>query len=464
MKQAKERLFAVIDVETTGSGEGGDRVTEVGIALYDGEKILRKFESLVNPERKIPPFVARLTGISNKMVARAPRFEEIANEILDITEGAIFVAHNVDYDYGVIKREMKLLDIPFHRRKICTVRLSRKAFPEFTSFSLGDLIKKFNIKVKARHRAMADTNATVQLLGHILDKDHDGFLIEDALNCGIRLADLPEEITLNNLLKIPERSGIYYLHDSEGDVLYIGQGKNVQKRVLKHFIRNERGVLTKLGKKTRDVSYEVMGNELTSKLFEVHEIDNLNPPFNTRRRRGRMGYCIYQYYNQSGYRCLATSEYRKGLDAVCLYQHELDANSVIRQMRKEFQLCERYCQTGRRFYKVLECKKPCKKACIKEEVPESYNLRVERAIDFLQRPFEEDFLIVDVGRSDSEFSVVAVFNGQVHGLGFVERNEVHSKEDFVNAVSPIKHLPTSEHLVKDYLRHSKTAKKLLIDN
>ena len=270
MKQGQNRLFAVLDVETTGSGEGGDRITEIGIALYDGNKIVRTFESLVNPERKIPPFVARLTGISNEMVAKAPRFEEIADEVEAITKDAIFVAHNVDYDYGVIKREMKMLDLTFHRRKICTVRLSRKAFPDFSSFSLGDLIRQFNIQVEARHRAMADTMATVELLGYILQEDKDGFLIEDALNCGIRLSDLPEEISLNTLLQIPEGSGVYYLYDSEGEVLYIGQGKNVQKRVLKHFIRNDRGILTKLGKKARDVSFEIMDNELTSKLSLIH--------------------------------------------------------------------------------------------------------------------------------------------------------------------------------------------------
>ena len=118
------------------------------------------------------------------------------------------------------------------------------------------------------------------------------------------------------------------------------------------------------------------------------------------------------------------------------------------------------CYTGRRHHNNLQCRKPCQGACRKEEEPSLYNQRVVEAIDVLQRPFEEDFLILDKGRHEEEYSVITVFEGQVKGLGFIERGEVRSQEDLLNAVSPIKHLPASEYLIKDYLRHSKTAKKL----
>ncbi|WP_417197297.1 PolC-type DNA polymerase III, partial [Bizionia sp.] len=130
--------YTIIDVETTGQS---NRITEISIFKYDGNEIIDEFTSLINPQTQIPIYITTLTGIDNAMMANAPTFEEVAQDILNITQNTIFVAHNVNFDYNVIRNEFKLLDLDFNRKKLCTVRLSRKLFPGFPSYSLGKLCK-----------------------------------------------------------------------------------------------------------------------------------------------------------------------------------------------------------------------------------------------------------------------------------------------------------------------------------
>ncbi|HMR44937.1 MAG TPA: 3'-5' exonuclease, partial [Saprospiraceae bacterium] len=146
-----KNLFAIIDVETTGGRANRDRITEIAIALHDGEKVVKTFESLINPECPIAYGITELTGITNDMVADAPRFYEVAKEIGQLTEGAVFVAHNVRFDYGFIREEFNRLGFTYSRRQLCTVRLSRQVFPGLQSYSLGNLIRHFKIRVNDRH-------------------------------------------------------------------------------------------------------------------------------------------------------------------------------------------------------------------------------------------------------------------------------------------------------------------------
>jgi len=148
MSKKKKRLYAVVDLETTGGLPKRDKITEIAIILFDGKEIVEEYQSLVNPERSIPPSITRVTGITNDMVAEAPKFYEIAKKVIEMTEGAIFVAHNVRFDYQFLRYEFRSLGYTFTRRNLCTVRLSRKAFPQIKSYSLGNLIRYFHIKVE----------------------------------------------------------------------------------------------------------------------------------------------------------------------------------------------------------------------------------------------------------------------------------------------------------------------------
>ena len=163
-------MYAIIDIETTGNGVKGNKITEIAIFLFDGKKIVNEFTSLVNPQCPIPRFITGLTGIDDDTVKNAPTFSEIAEQVLAFTQDCIFVAHAVNFDYGVIKEEFRQLNISFARKKLCTVRLARKLIPGMPSYSLGKLCSSLGIPLTDRHRARGDAAATVRLMQYMLQK------------------------------------------------------------------------------------------------------------------------------------------------------------------------------------------------------------------------------------------------------------------------------------------------------
>ena len=164
-------MYAIVDIETTGGVKGPTRITEIAVFRHDGRQVVDSFHSLVNPETFIPPFITRLTGIDNRMVQDAPTFAEIADPVRTLTRDSWFVAHNVHFDYNFIKKEFEWLDEYFKRDILCTVRLSRKIFPGFKSYSLGNLCQSLQISLKDRHRASGDAAATVRLFEMLLHHD-----------------------------------------------------------------------------------------------------------------------------------------------------------------------------------------------------------------------------------------------------------------------------------------------------
>lgn len=164
-------MFAIIDIETCGGKfeYKRGRITEICILVHDGLQVTEKFTSLINPECYITPFYTQLTGITNDMVANAPKFHEIAKDIIALTENRTFVAHNVSFDYNFIRDEFASLGYTFHREKLCTVKLSRKLIPGKPSYSLGKLCESLGIANNARHRAEGDAVATAQLFDILLN-------------------------------------------------------------------------------------------------------------------------------------------------------------------------------------------------------------------------------------------------------------------------------------------------------
>ncbi|HEV7349828.1 3'-5' exonuclease [Telluribacter sp.] len=172
-------MYCIVDIETTGGVKGPTRIIEVAIYRHDGQQVVDSFQSLVNPETFIPPFISRLTGIEDKMVKDAPTFAEIADPVRSLTQDAWFVAHNVSFDYNFIKKEFLWLDEYYQRDQLCTVRLSRRIFPGFKSYSLGNLCQSLAINVKDRHRAAGDAEATVTLFEMLLRHDHQRLIPKD---------------------------------------------------------------------------------------------------------------------------------------------------------------------------------------------------------------------------------------------------------------------------------------------
>lgn len=167
-------MYSIIDIETTGGSPKTEKITEIAVFLHDGTRVTDEFTSLVNPERSIPSFITEITGISNKMVANAPKFYEIAKDIVELTNDRIFVAHNAPFDYSFICEEFRQLGYVYSRNMLCTVKLSRKMIPGLRSYSLGKICPELNIRIENRHRAKGDALATVKLFEMLLTLESAG--------------------------------------------------------------------------------------------------------------------------------------------------------------------------------------------------------------------------------------------------------------------------------------------------
>ena len=215
-------MYAVVDLETTGGFALRNRITEVAIYRFDGCQVLDEFHSLVNPERPIPPFITQLTGITNDMVSCAPTFKDIAAVIDEFTMDHVLVAHNAGFDYSFLRREFKSLGTNYIRKKLCTVRLSRKIIPGLHSYSLGTLCATLGISIKDRHRAFGDAKATVKLLQHLISQDTMQH-IPEALRRNSREGTLPPNLPKDQFEQLPEDVGVYFFLDRKGKVIYVGE-------------------------------------------------------------------------------------------------------------------------------------------------------------------------------------------------------------------------------------------------
>src|SRR5210317_198481 len=168
-------MYAILDIETTGGSPKTEKITEIAIFFHDGQKVVDEWSTLINPEKPIPYFITGLTGITNEMVANAPKFFEVAKELVELTENYTIVGHNVSFDYSFIRSEFKRLGFAYDRKTLCTVKLSRKTFPGHKSYSLGKICKELGIEIRDRHRAAGDALATVKLFELLRDRQNGEF-------------------------------------------------------------------------------------------------------------------------------------------------------------------------------------------------------------------------------------------------------------------------------------------------
>lgn len=159
-----DQTYVVIDVETTGGRPPNDRITEIGAVKVQNGKVIDEWQSLINPERHIPGYITDLTGISNAMVRDAPVFAEIADELEAFMDGSVFVAHNVNFDYGFVSSEFKMLEREFKYPKLCTVASMRRHYPGHSSYSLHNICREYGVSLKTHHRALCDAKAAAELL------------------------------------------------------------------------------------------------------------------------------------------------------------------------------------------------------------------------------------------------------------------------------------------------------------
>ncbi len=447
-------MYSVIDIETTGLNARTDRITEIAIIVHDGEKIVDRFESLVNPECRISYHITALTGISNKMVADAPRFCEIARRIVEMTDGNVFVAHNASFDYNFVRNEFRRLLYDYSRKTLCTKKLSKKLMPGIQSYGLGHLSKILNISNPARHRAMGDALATVSLLEHLISIERK---LED-----ISLKGLNTRLSAEEIKALPDEPGVYYFHDEHGNIIYIGKSVNIRTRVMSHFSNNEHKREIELREKTASVTYELTGSDLVASLLESAEIKAHKPLFNRSLRRSIFQYGLFSYTGQDGYIHLSIETLKGDRLPLTSYGTRKEGMAHLQRLVDEFDLCQKLCglytSSGGCFNFHMGV---CRGACDGREGPASYNDRVIDAISKYSYR-NKNFFIVDDGRFAHECSVVKVENGRYVGFGYVEMDCIGNDSAILHdIIKPFDDNRDAHVIIRGYLRKNHFEKMII---
>ena len=407
-------LYSIIDIETTGGHASGNRIIEIAIFNFDGETIVDSYHTLINPERRIPPFITALTGITDDMVADAPVFRDVAKEILSFTSDSIFVAHNVNFDYTFVKKELEAIDVSFNRPKLCTVRLSRKIFPGLPSYSLGNLCGSLSIQIKDRHRATGDAEATTELLHKLLLNDTDNF-IGKSLKSNSRETLLPAHLPREQFDALPETAGVYYFHDSKGKVIYVGKAISIKKRIISHFSGKQQSIKSQqFMNSIYGVSSEICGSELLALLLESAEIKKYWPVYNRIQKLTEKNFGIYQYEDSSGYLRFSIAPVTKLHKPVVSFRSIGEAREFLLEKVREHKLCHRRCglQTAD-CSETIQCP-----ACKKRTSIDVYNAKIETAL----LSFDDNkrtYVIKQSGRYAGEYAVVLVEAGKYLGYGYI---------------------------------------------
>ncbi|MFS4448427.1 exonuclease domain-containing protein [Maribacter sp. 2307UL18-2] len=444
-------MYCIVDIETTGNGIKGNRITEIAIFKYDGYQIVDEYTSLVNPECEIPYFITGLTGIDNDMVRNAPTIAEISDTILNFTNDCIFVAHSVNFDYNVIKEEFKALNKEFIRKKLCTVRLSRKLIPGYHSYSLGKLCSSLQIPLTDRHRARGDAHATTLLFQRLLRVDGAAEVFKKFLNARSQEATLPPALHKEVYEKLPNKPGVYYFKNTSGKIIYVGKAINIKKRVLSHFYDKSSKEIT-MCHETADIDFELSGSDLLALLMESDAIKKHYPEYNRAQKRTIQPYAIFSYQDRNGIVHLAYNKLKLVPRPILTLYRPSDCRSYLEGLCNTFSLCPKYChlQEG-----VAHCSHysitTCGGVCRGNESTETYNRKVTAAIAHMETA-DESFVFQEKGRYNSEQAFVYIENGKYAGYGFIEKeHSVSSFEDFDAFLVRQKNTLETQRIVQSYL-------------
>lgn len=415
-------MYAIIDVETTGGNPQYSKITEIAIYVYDGTRIVDEFVSLINPECNIPPFITKLTGITNEMVEDAPKFFEVARQIVELTEGKIFVAHNASFDYGFVRSEFRRLGFDYKRDTLCTVKLSRKIIPGRSSYSLGNLCRTLGIEIENRHRAGGDALATVKLVELLLQAD-GGKVFGQLLNAGYTPGMVNEVLSWTDVAGLPENPGVYYFHNGNGEVIYIGKSKNIRSRVTQH-LKKPVGVKGReLKKNVSSITFQETGNELVALLMESEEIKKSQPVYNRTQLRNSFRYGLFADLEIDGYIHFRVRKIDGKAEPFLVCSSEEESLKMLRRLVKRFQLCAHVAGLERQMKHGKPCfdytLQRCQGACIGHETPDAYNERASLAIRSWQFSHPNLF-IFDKGRHEEEKAIICIENGNYRGFGYAD--------------------------------------------
>jgi DNA polymerase-3 subunit epsilon len=384
--------FAFVDLETTGTHAGGDRITEIGIVRvareHDAVRV-SEWSTLVNPQVPIPPAIQALTGITDRMVAGAPSFDAVAGDVDAQLHGCVFTAHNARFDYGFLKHAFARLGRAFTARVLCTVRLSRRLFPEGEGHGLDALIARHGLDVEARHRALGDARAIwsfVQKAYALLPPD----TVDAAIKRILRIPSLPPQLAPDALDALPEAPGVYLFYGDNPLPLYIGKSVDLRERVGAHFTADWRTETDlRLSQEIRRIEHEETAGELGALLREAVLVKALMPAHNRAlRRKDDAGVLTFREDGAPQFvpaRAISAQEL-PGMYGP--FASRASARAALREHAAAHRLCWRRLALERRpqgacFARQL---RRCNGVCIGEESPEAHDQRLHEALAPLRIP------------------------------------------------------------------------------
>lgn len=376
-----------VDIETNGGNGEKGRITEIALIRVEDGEIVEEYTTLVNPGGLIPYWITRLTGITNSDVADAPYFDEVAGEIHRILDGAIFVAHNVRFDFSFIKRQLEAVGYSFKPKLFCTVRMSRMLYSEHTGHSLEKIINRHGIATENRHRAYADAKAILDFTQlAIREKGIEAFRASAVQQ--MKTKTLPPNIDEAAFARIPQTPGVYIFEDSEGMPLYVGKSVNLRTRVMSHFANDTKiAKEMKLSLTSHSISFIQTETEIEALLLESAKVKELQPVHNRLLRRTTKQSVLVKQENEEGYTAISIESRELDQETELhtiygVYTSRMKAKARLESLMKTFQLCPKLLglETGKGacFRSHLGL---CKGACVGKEPAKLYNRRVEYALE-----------------------------------------------------------------------------------
>lgn len=420
--------YAIVDIETTGGHASANGITEISVYVHNGERVIRHFETLINPQQDIPRYITALTGISNEMVEEAPTFDEIADTLYEILQDAVFVAHNVNFDYSFVRHQLKLSGYELSPRKLCTVRLGRRVFPGLPSYSLGNLCRTLKIHIENRHRAGGDAKATVKLFEFMLANGAQPH-IEQMLKKSSAEQWLPLNLDKTVIDKLPLRPGVYYFHNNKDKVIYVGKAVNLKKRVSSHFTHNDPDPKRQhFIRNVYKISYKQCATELEAIVLESTEIKRLWPRYNKSQKQPTQRFALYTFEDNKGYLRLAIDKKKKNLPALYNFNLLNEGLVMVRKMVEEFELNAKLCFLDKTPFTNVEQKEL--------DPPVLYNSKMKKAIDALNESLPT-FALVDEGIAAGEKLCLLVERGSFWGMGYLPRSQpISSSGELKNFLNP----------------------------
>jgi DNA polymerase-3 subunit epsilon len=334
-----------VDVETTGGHPAKHRVTEIGLVAVDGCELQYEWSTLVNPGVPIPPSIQHFTGITDEMVRHAPFFEDIAEELAARFEGRLFIAHNARFDFGFLRQEFRRTGRKLTNRVACTVKLSRRLYPEMPRHNLDAIIERHNLQCAQRHRALPDAQA-LWGMWQAIRRDRSGDEIENMLAAITYLRSIPPHLPADLADELPEAPGVYRFLGENDALLYVGKAKDIRARVLQHWQGASNDTKSqRLTELTRRVEWTETAGELGALLLEARLIREHKPLYNRALRGGYKQVWTVVVADDGAAPLIAPLDgwplSFESSDAFGVFRSEVEARKALVGLAREHELCLR---------------------------------------------------------------------------------------------------------------------------